>query len=103
LASELHLDPHGADGYTFKSLGEHVDEVRMLLKSEDVHWRAETADIIIHALMLLVRHGVPPQEIDEIIGRRIGRFDEKITAALADKKRKTKFRDTIYGKEDPGC
>lgn len=74
----------------------------MLLASGNDHWRAEAADIIIHALMLLARHGVSSREIEETMTRRIERFDEKIKAALADKKRKTQFRDNIYDKKDPG-
>lgn len=75
----------------------------MLLEQKDTHWREETSDIIIHGLMLLLRHGVTMDEVDELIDRRIGRFDEKIIGALTEKKIKTKFRDTVYGKEDPGC
>jgi phosphoribosyl-ATP pyrophosphohydrolase len=53
------------------------------LSDGDEHWKAETADIIIHGLMLLARRGVPAAAIDALLDRRLGRFNEKITSALA--------------------
>jgi phosphoribosyl-ATP pyrophosphohydrolase len=82
LSRKLHGSIPGADEYTFRSLAEHVQEVRELLEAGDGHWKAETLDIIIHALVLLKRHGVKEEEINGLFTRRTGRFREKITDAL---------------------
>jgi phosphoribosyl-ATP pyrophosphohydrolase len=85
LSRRLHGSIPGADRYTFRSLAEHVGEVRELLRSDDPHWKAETLDIIIHALVLLKRHGVKEEEIRALFTQRAGRFKEKITEALKEK------------------
>jgi hypothetical protein len=82
LSRKLHGSVAAADDFTFHSLAEHVKEVRELLEAGDDHWKAETLDIIIHALVLLKRHGVAEEEIEGLFARRSGRFKEKITAAL---------------------
>ena len=81
LARALHGDNTEANKYTFKSLAEHVDEVKGLLAQNDEHWKAEAVDIIIHALTLLRRGDVGRQEYERLMGQRLGRFKEKITAA----------------------
>jgi phosphoribosyl-ATP pyrophosphohydrolase len=87
LSRKLHGSVHGADEYTFRSLAEHVEEVRGLLAAGDGHWKAEAVDIIIHAQVLLRRHGVSEGEIAELFVKRGGRFKEKISASLKEKKR----------------
>lgn len=82
LALKLHGSRKEADAFAFRSLAEHVTEVRALLDSGDGHWKAETVDIIIHALTLLERHGVKEEEIRALLAKRAGRFKEKITEAL---------------------
>jgi hypothetical protein len=82
LSRKLHGSVPAADEFTFRSLAEHVDEVRELLDKTDDHWKAETLDIIIHALVLLKRHGVAEEEIKGLFTKRAGRFREKIAAAL---------------------
>jgi hypothetical protein len=83
LARELHGSDAAASVYTFGSLAEHVDEVRELLEAKDVHWKAETLDIIIHGLILLRRGGVDEKEYEELLNKRLSRFKEKISAANA--------------------
>lgn len=81
LARSLHGNDKEASAYTLRSLAEHVEEVRQLLDAADAHWRAETADIIIHGMMLLRRGGVDKNAYDVLMSRRMARFREKIAAA----------------------
>ena len=85
LAQALHGDTAAADGFTFRSMREHVDEIAGLLADGDDHWKAEAVDLILHNHLLLSRHGAKPGEIEELMGRRIGRFEEKIRAAMKDR------------------
>jgi hypothetical protein len=87
LSRKLHGSVPGADDYTFRSLFEHVEEVRGLLEAGDGHWKDEAVDIIIHALVLLNRHGVKEEEIEQLFVKRGGRFREKISASLKEKQR----------------
>jgi len=87
LSRKLHGSVTGADDFTFHSLAEHVEEVRGLLGEGDSHWKAETIDIIIHALVLLNRHRVTEAEIDELFVKRADRFKEKIAASLKEQPR----------------
>lgn len=82
LAGQLHDSLAAADAFTFGSLAEHVDEVRDLQAAGDEHWKAETMDIIIHGYLMLDRHDVSPADMDALMTRRLGRFEEKITGAL---------------------
>ena len=84
LAERLHGNTKAADAFTFASLREHVDEVQDLLQKGDPHWKAETVDILIHGYMLLARHGVTAEETGCLMPVRIGRFREKITAAIQE-------------------
>jgi hypothetical protein len=84
LSRKLHGTVLAADDYTFRSLAEHVDEVRQLLRAHDRHWKSETLDIIIHALTLLKRHGAREDEIAGLFRKRAGRFKKKITDALSE-------------------
>ncbi len=81
LAKRLHGSDAAANGFTFKSLAEHVDEVRGLLAAKDAHWKAEAVDIIIHGLTLLRRGGVDEREYQALMNKRLARFKEKIGAA----------------------
>ena len=81
LARGLHGTDGAATQYTLSSLARHVDEVRGLLEMKDGHWKAETVDIIIHALTLLRRGGVEEKEYAALLERRVARFKEKIAAA----------------------
>ncbi len=83
LARALHGSDGAVDAHTFKSLAAHVDEVKALLAAEDLHWKAETLDIIIHAMTLLRGHGVGTDEFEGLMQRRLARFQEKISAAIA--------------------
>ena len=85
LALRLHGSARGHRDFTLQSMREHVEEVRMLLERDDEHWKAETADILIHCLLLLRAAGVDDQKLDELVERRLGRFREKISAALGGK------------------
>lgn len=82
LALRLHGDARAADAFTFRSLSEHVDEVRSLLNAADPHWKAETLDIIIHGLLLLERHEAGIEETRALLDARLDRFSEKIGRAL---------------------
>ena len=82
LALRLHGGTPAADAFTFRSLEEHVEEVRGSLAAGDAHWKAETLDIIIHGFLLLERHGVDIEEVRGLQEARLGRFKEKINAAL---------------------
>ncbi len=82
LGSQLHDSTAAADAFTFGSLHEHVDEVCELMTAGDGHWKAETMDIIIHGYLLLDRHDVTPADMDALMSRRLGRFEEKISGAL---------------------
>lgn len=86
LARRLHGGDRDATAFTFSSLRAHVDEVEGLLKAGDAHWKAETVDIIIHALMLLRRYGVRQRQVDGLMFRRMARFEEKIVAARINNK-----------------
>ncbi len=81
LARKLHGSDAAATAYTFRSLTEHVDEVRDLLGAGDEHWKAETLDIIIHGLTLLRRGHVDEKEYEVLMNKRLARFKEKIAAA----------------------
>ena len=83
LARALHGSDIAVDAHTFQSLAAHVDEVRELLAAKDPHWKAETLDIIIHAMALLRHHGVDMAELEDLMQRRLARFQEKISAAVA--------------------
>jgi hypothetical protein len=83
LARKLHGTDAAATEYTFRSLAEHVDEVRELWDVKDEHWKAETLDIIIHALTLLRRGDVDEREYEILKDKRLARFKEKISAANA--------------------
>ncbi|MBF0330775.1 MAG: hypothetical protein HQL17_02470 [Candidatus Omnitrophica bacterium] len=78
LARVLHGSDAAATAYTFKSLHEHVDEVAELLDAGHEHWKAETVDIIIHAMTLLHRGGVSENAFDALMTQRMTRFKEKI-------------------------
>ena len=82
LALKLHGSLAEADAFTLQSLAEHVQEVRELIEKKDEHWQAETADIIIHGLTLLKRHGSSQSDIDALLLSRVGRFKEKIADAI---------------------
>lgn len=81
LARRLHGSDSAASQYTLRSLAEHVDEVKGLRDAQDEHWKAETLDIIIHALTLLRRAGVDEKEYEVLMDQRIARFKEKISKA----------------------
>jgi alanine racemase len=83
LARTLHGSDSAATAYTFRSLAEHVDEVKALRDAGDNHWKAETLDIIIHGLTLLRRDGVDDKEYEALMQKRLARFKEKIFAANA--------------------
>ena len=83
----MHGSKAAADAFTFRSIKDHADEIRDLLKKNDPHWKAEAVDLIIHGHVLLERYGVSPQEIGELLNARTGRFREKIAAAIGDKKK----------------
>jgi len=83
LARKLHGSDAAATAYTFRSLAEHVDEVKALRDAGDEHWKAETLDIIIHALTLLRRGDVDDKEYEVLMNKRLARFKEKIAAANA--------------------
>lgn len=82
----MHGSKAAADRFTFRSIKDHADEVRDLLKSNDAHWKAETVDLIIHGHILLERYGVSPQEISDLLEARTDRFQEKIKDAIRDKR-----------------
>ena len=82
LARRLHGDDAAATEFTFTSLSEHVDEVQELLSAGDAHWKAETVDIIIHALTLLRRGQVDEVEAQALLKQRLMRFKEKISIAI---------------------
>ena len=84
LARALHGSDAEADAHTFKSLAAHVDEVKELLAQEDPHWKAETLDIIIHAMTLLRGHGVDTAEFEDLKQRRLARFQEKAKVEVLD-------------------
>ena len=81
LALELHGATDESNAYTLKSMKEHAQEISELFP-DDEHWKAETADMLIHCLLLLERNGVGVGEINAIIEKRRGRFKEKIKANL---------------------
>ena len=83
LARTRHGSDEAASAYTFRSLAEHVDEVKALQDAGDEHWKAETLDIIIHALTLLRRGDVDEQEYEALMKGRLARFKEKISLANA--------------------
>ncbi|MBF0486369.1 MAG: hypothetical protein HQL16_07650 [Candidatus Omnitrophica bacterium] len=85
MALRLHGDTGSADAYIFKSLLDHVEEVRVLKAGANDHWKAESVDIIIHNLVLLSRHGVSEKDFKAILDRRLLRFEEKISGALKQK------------------
>ena len=85
LARRLHGSDAAATRYTLRSLAEHVDEVSGLLEAGDGHWKAETVDIIIHALTLLRRGDVDEKEYERLMDKRLARFMEKINAAGINK------------------
>ena len=87
LAEKLHGSKASADAFTFRSIKAHADEIRDLLKKGDPHWKAEAVDLIIHGHILLTRYGVSPQEIGELLNTRTGRFKEKITSAIREKRK----------------
>ncbi|MBF0123196.1 MAG: hypothetical protein HQL21_07335 [Candidatus Omnitrophica bacterium] len=87
LAEKLHGSRALADAFTFRSIKEHADEIRDLLKKGDPHWKAEAVDLILHGHILLERYGVLPQEIGDLLNARTGRFKEKITAAMRAKRK----------------
>lgn len=82
LAETLHGSRAAADDFTFRSMQEHVEEVRVLLSQNDAHWKAETVDLILHGYILLERYGVSAQEMDALLLKRTGRFQEKIRAEI---------------------
>lgn len=86
LALVLHQHKKQATQYTFSSLKEHVDEVKMLLDEQQEHWKAETVDILIHAWMLLDRYDIDEKVIAELVEKRLFRFEEKIKTAIKEKK-----------------
>ena len=86
LARQLHGSDSAATAFTLRSLRDHVDEVEGLLKDKDPHWKAETVDVIIHALTLLRRGRVGQRQLDGLMARRLARFREKITAANGNNK-----------------
>lgn len=83
LALKLHGSDAAATEFTFRSLAEHVEEVRERRDAGDEHWKAETLDIIIHGLTLLRRSGVDEKEYAALMDQRLARFQEKIAAANA--------------------
>jgi len=101
LALELHgtVDNHRA--FTIQSMKDHAEEIRLLLKQKDEHWKAESTDLFIHCLLLLTAAGVGAGELEGLIDRRLERFREKITDAIRDRQHKAKFRKDIYEQEDP--
>ena len=78
---KLHGAKAAADDFTFRSMKEHIDEVRGLLAKGDEHWKAEAVDLILHNHILLARYGVRPDEIGQLLDKRTSRFKEKISAA----------------------
>jgi hypothetical protein len=82
LALRLHGERSAADAFTFRSLHDHVEEVRSLKDRHDEHWKAEAVDCIIHNLVLLARHGVGQEVYGGLLSRRLERFEEKINMAL---------------------
>jgi hypothetical protein len=54
-----------------------------LWDGKNEHWKAETMDILIHALTLLRRGGVEEKEYEVLMNERLARFKEKISAANA--------------------
>ncbi|NTV30068.1 MAG: hypothetical protein HGA80_08325 [Candidatus Omnitrophica bacterium] len=101
MAGKLHGSAQAHRDFTLRSMQEHVEEVRMLIDGNDVHWKAETTDILIHCLLLLRSAGVEAGEAEALLGRRLGRFQEKITGALLEQQRKSKLGESVYGKESP--
>lgn len=87
-ALTLHRSSQEASRYTFSSLQEHLKEVKMLLEQQQDHWKAETVDIVIHALMLLERYGVDEKEWDDLLQQRCGRFADKINTAIQERMKK---------------
>lgn len=87
-ALTLHGSSQEASCYTFSSLQEHLKEVKMLLEQKQEHWKAETVDIAIHALMLLDRYGVNENEFDYLLQKRCHRFEEKIKTAIQERTKK---------------
>jgi len=73
----------------------------MLLHRKNDHWKAETVDLLIQCLLLLKNAGVSTDELEQLIDARLERFREKISDAIRDKQHKKKFRESVYGQEDP--
>ena len=86
LARQLHGSDTAATVFTLNSLRALVDEVEALLKAGDAHWKAETVDIVIHALTLLQRDGVGQRQLDGLMSRRLARFEARILAANGNNK-----------------
>jgi len=75
LSEKANKDPNA---YTLKSMQDHADEIKELFEKRDEHWKAESADMLIHCLLLMKRNGMEISDMDNIIDKRFGRFKERI-------------------------
>ncbi len=81
LALELHGATDESNAYTLKSMKEHAQEISELFPDNE-HWKAETADMLIHCLLLLERNETDVAEMNKLIEKRYERFKVKISANL---------------------
>lgn len=82
LIKDLDENKEKSNNYSLESMKEHIEEIKELFLKKDEQWAAETADLLIHCLLLLNRNNYRAEKISELLNIRCKKFKEKVLNQL---------------------